>query len=152
MCVCVSFVTMIRGLWESWFPDQGLNLGPWQWKYRVLIAGPPGNSLPIVFLLIFFNFLNKNLGPLTDFNMFIISPWLRWCFILLEQIYHFKLFKEGDSYCISSFLCLTTIRWHKNQVLFSVFPYTCIGSTSFRKTVQLCWLKFQGHQKVFVKG
>ena len=27
------------------FPDQGSNLGPLQWKCRVLTAGPPGDSL-----------------------------------------------------------------------------------------------------------
>ena len=33
------------GLVGSWFPDQGLNPGPQQWKHRVLTTGPPGNSL-----------------------------------------------------------------------------------------------------------
>lgn len=36
--------------------------------------------------------------------MFITSPWLRWSFILLEQIYRFKLFKEGDSYTVNFFV------------------------------------------------
>ena len=27
-----------------WFPDQGWNLHPLQWKCRVLTTGPPGNS------------------------------------------------------------------------------------------------------------
>ena len=32
----------------SWFPDQGLNPGPWQWKSQILATGPPGNSLNFV--------------------------------------------------------------------------------------------------------
>ena len=28
----------------SWFPNQGLNLSPLQWKLRVLTTGPPGKS------------------------------------------------------------------------------------------------------------
>ena len=31
----------------SLFPDQELNLGPWQWKHRVLTTEPPGNALMI---------------------------------------------------------------------------------------------------------
>lgn len=29
----------------SYFPDQGLNVGPWQWKHRVLTTRLPGNSV-----------------------------------------------------------------------------------------------------------
>ena len=29
----------------SWFSDQGLNQGPWQWKHKVLTTGLPGKSL-----------------------------------------------------------------------------------------------------------
>ena len=35
------FLAMPCGLWESWFPDQGMNLGPGQWKHQVLNTGPP---------------------------------------------------------------------------------------------------------------
>ena len=35
------------------FPDQGLNLGSLRWKHRVLITGPPGNSLHCSFHCIF---------------------------------------------------------------------------------------------------
>ena len=34
----------------SWFPDQGLNPCPLQWKWGVLITGPPGKSLNILYL------------------------------------------------------------------------------------------------------
>ena len=30
----------------SWFPNQGTNLCPLQWKWRLLTTGPPGNSPP----------------------------------------------------------------------------------------------------------
>ena len=36
----------------SYFPDQGLNPRPWQWKIRVLPTGPPGNSHARPFLSI----------------------------------------------------------------------------------------------------
>ena len=46
--VSISFFFFFKlwGLWSlrSWFPHQGLNLGPPQWKHRVLTTGPPGNS------------------------------------------------------------------------------------------------------------
>lgn len=34
-----------------YFPDQGLNTGPWQGKHRELTIGPPGNSLEFFFFL-----------------------------------------------------------------------------------------------------
>ena len=33
----------------SYFPDQGLNPGPCQWKRQVLTTGPPGNSQYIIY-------------------------------------------------------------------------------------------------------
>ena len=38
-----------RSLWDLGFLDQGLNPGPQQWKHGVLTAGPPWNSLDIIF-------------------------------------------------------------------------------------------------------
>ena len=40
----------LQSLYHMWlirssFPDQVLNLGPWQWKRGVLTTGPSGNSL-----------------------------------------------------------------------------------------------------------
>ena len=43
------FLAAPRGLAGSWFPDQGLNLGPRQWKPGILTIGPPGNSVLFVF-------------------------------------------------------------------------------------------------------
>ena len=38
------FFFLATWLTGSYFPDQGLNLGPQQWKSRVLTTGLPGNS------------------------------------------------------------------------------------------------------------
>ena len=53
LCVCgFLFVCLFcfvfcrtTQLAESKVPDQGLSLGPWQWKRGVLTTGQPGNSL-----------------------------------------------------------------------------------------------------------
>ena len=52
--LCVCFFFLHRGahtiqLAESLFPNQGLNLGPLQWKLRVLTTRPPGNSPEIFY-------------------------------------------------------------------------------------------------------
>ena len=41
------FFIFVRVTWHvgSQFPDQGLNLSPLHWKFRVLTTGPPGKSL-----------------------------------------------------------------------------------------------------------
>ena len=36
----------------SWFPDQGSNPCPPQWKHRVLTTGLPGNSQGIIIIYI----------------------------------------------------------------------------------------------------
>ena len=49
--ICFSgFFGHTTWLARSLLPDQGLNPCPLQWKYRVLIIGPPGNSLSTDFL------------------------------------------------------------------------------------------------------
>ena len=40
----------------SYFPDQGLNLHPLQWKLGVLITGQPGMSLHTQILMLCFYF------------------------------------------------------------------------------------------------
>ena len=35
---------------EIQFPDQGSNLGPLHWEFRVLATGPPGKSLTSNFI------------------------------------------------------------------------------------------------------
>ena len=44
------FLAMLRSLWDTQFPDQGLNLCPLQWQYRVPATGPRWKPLS-VFLL-----------------------------------------------------------------------------------------------------
>ena len=39
---------------ETWFPDQGLNLGLLHWELRVLATGPPGES-PFLLMLLWRN-------------------------------------------------------------------------------------------------
>ena len=39
-----SFFCCLQGMWESSFPDQGLNLCPMQWKHELLTTGPRGKS------------------------------------------------------------------------------------------------------------
>ena len=38
------FFGHITQLMGSWFSDQGLNPGPWQWEHGVLTSGPLGSS------------------------------------------------------------------------------------------------------------
>ena len=40
-----SLTFVATQLVRSWFPNQGSNLGPQQWKCKVLTTGLPGNSL-----------------------------------------------------------------------------------------------------------
>ena len=35
------YLAMPNGMWELRFPDQGSNLCPLQWKFKVLTTGPP---------------------------------------------------------------------------------------------------------------
>ena len=49
----------------SYFPDQGLNLYPLQWKHRILTTGLPGKSLYMVFEITLF-FLIGHLHPLKN--------------------------------------------------------------------------------------
>ena len=60
----------------SWFPPQGPNLNPWQWKRRVLTTGPPENS-PLLM-----DFLIRLL-----FNRFVLLGY-RELFCLLEGYPH----------------------------------------------------------------
>ena len=39
------FIFLAMWLMGSWFPNQGWNPCPWQWKYGVLTTGPLGKSL-----------------------------------------------------------------------------------------------------------
>ena len=41
------FLAALHSLWDLSFPDQGLNLGPRQWKCRVPTTGLQGKSLPV---------------------------------------------------------------------------------------------------------
>ena len=45
----LSLSTQLAG---SYFPDQGLNLCPQQWKCSVLNIGPPGNSLILFYFIL----------------------------------------------------------------------------------------------------
>ena len=54
VCVCTHCTVWFVGLK---FPDQGLNLGPQQWRFGVLTTGPPRNSLHFFFFFFFkYNF------------------------------------------------------------------------------------------------
>ena len=48
--VFVFFFGHAMPLVGSYFPDQGLNPGPWQWKCWLLTTGPTGNSLILLIL------------------------------------------------------------------------------------------------------
>ena len=56
-CILFCLVLFDRTVWhaESWFPDQGLNLCPLQWKRRVSTTGPPGKSGILHFRLVLFH-------------------------------------------------------------------------------------------------
>ena len=49
-CSMILFFGHAPWLARSSFPNWGSNLGPQQWKQRVLTTGPPGNSLIVTFL------------------------------------------------------------------------------------------------------
>ena len=53
-----------QGMWESQFPNQGLNPHPSAWRGEFLTAGPPGKSLSFDFILINFS-VNTEASPLT---------------------------------------------------------------------------------------
>ena len=44
------------GILVSW---PGIEPGPWQWKYRALTTGPPGNSLSLLFKTFIYNLKHK---------------------------------------------------------------------------------------------
>ena len=65
----------------SYFLDQGLNLGPQQWKCRILTTGPPRNSL-FYFRICILNYLyskSKFLEWFTEVNGLIGLTEVRWC-------------------------------------------------------------------------
>ena len=49
-CFCFLVFCHSTGLVGSWFPDQGSNPCPLQWKHRFLTTGPPGNALRMCLL------------------------------------------------------------------------------------------------------
>ena len=53
-----------QGMWESQFPNQGLNPHPSAWRGEFLTAGPPGKSLSFDFILMNFS-VNTEASPLT---------------------------------------------------------------------------------------
>ena len=101
-----------------YFPNQGSNLGPCQWKHRVLTTGPPGNSL---FLLIGvlkpFTFLKINL-----FILFIYF-WLLWVFVVACGL---SLVAASGAY--SSLQCMGFLLWW--LLLLRSMGSRCMGFSS----------------------
>ena len=47
--VVVVCLGPLRGMWDPYFPDQGVNLYPLQWKHGILTTGLPQKSLVRIF-------------------------------------------------------------------------------------------------------
>ena len=80
------------GLPGSWFPHQGLNPHPRQWKTRVLITGPQGNSLNSPFYFsswtcLHFIFFPDFKGQKEYFSLFVCS-WSNNLNIVLGNLLH----------------------------------------------------------------
>ena len=88
---------------KSYFPDQESNQCPLQWKHRVLITGPPGDSLFSCTLVYISLKLHRQyqleLSVLLSHTY--IPTWLLFCFSKLSSVpyFHLKL-----SFCMKNAL------------------------------------------------
>ena len=88
MYLCSSFLGSREphGLWDLRYLEQGLNLGPLQWKCRVLTTGLPWNSLNI--FLLYRKLLNCFPGWLYHFCIFISKEWVLELLCILTSAYY----------------------------------------------------------------
>ena len=112
----------------SWFPDQGLNLGPLQWKHQVLTTGPWGKSV----------FVTTSISSVQSLShvRFFLTPWIAACQASLSitnsQSSH-KL-TSIESMMPSSHLILCRPLFLLRNYL---FVFLCFGSVFFLNILNL---------------
>ena len=122
LCQIYLFFGCAMWLVRSYFPNQGSNPAPWQWKSRVLTTGLTGNSLVICAFDV-----RSQILLLNQRSWRFIHKFFSKCFIILvltlRFLVYFELIFVYDIKKGSSFTVLhVSIQSSENNLLTKIFP------------------------------